>query len=105
MTGYFLRRVVGPGGQDTETGVNYASTWFFLPLLRGQSRIQPKNYAANCRKCCNHPFLFNGAEAAMRDTMHAECDDTIVRCAGVWCGAVAKVVMMCVYARGVNNKS
>ena len=33
----------------------------------------------------------------MRDVMHAECDDTIVRCAGVWCGAVcvvAEVMMM-----------
>ena len=66
--------------------------------------FQPKNSVANCRKCCNHPFLFNGAEAAMRDVMHAECDDTIVRCAGVWCGAVAEVMMMCAYVRGVISK-
>ena len=29
------------------------------------------------RKVCNHPFLFPGAEAAIRGGEHAECDETI----------------------------
>ena len=76
----------GAGGKTSKSVLMARARDVLAPCGVHSPEFQPKNSVANCRKCCNHPFLFNGAEAAMRDVMHAECDDTIVRCAGVWCG-------------------
>lgn len=49
------------GSDEVETGRNYLMNWVTLDLTFN-ARTSLSNVIMELRKCCNHPYLFDGAE-------------------------------------------